>query len=146
MVDRLDSLRHYAIIRRNYQYRYIRALRASCSHGRKSFVPGRVQECNFFAACVYGISTDMLGNTACFASRNMGLTNRVQQGGFAMIHMAHNSYNRRTNRLFSRIIFNFRNFGRIFFRWQWLYIHSEFVTNQRCCVKIDVLVDCYHFP
>ena len=62
-----------------------------------------------------------------------------------MINVAHNRYNRRTNYLFRRIVFNFRNLGGIFFRRQRLYINTEFCANQGRSIKINILVDRNHF-
>ena len=41
-----------------------------------------------------GISADMLRNSAGFALLHLRLPNRIQQRGFAVVNMAHNTYNR----------------------------------------------------
>ena len=145
MVNRFNCLGHNAVVRRYDQNGNVCALCASGTHGSKRLMARRIQEGNLLAACIYSISANMLSDTACFTGRYMSLADGIQQGGFAMIDMAHNRNNRRTYDLLLRIIFDFRDLGRIFFRRQRLNIDPEFVTDQRCGVKIDVLVDSYHF-
>ena len=145
MVDRFNCLGHNAVVCCYDQNGNVCTLCASGTHGCKRLMARRIQKCDLLTTCIYGISADMLGDATCFTGRYMSLADGVQQGGFAMIDMAHNRNNRRTYNLLLRIIFNLRNLGWIFFRRQRLHIDPEFVTDQRCGVEIDILVDSYHF-
>ena len=82
--------------------------------------------------------------TACFLGGDMGLTDRVKQGGFPMVDVTHDGHDRRTMNQRGRIIFNFRDCRRICFRWQFFHSHAEFAGNQASSVKVDFLIDRRH--
>ena len=62
-----------------------------------------------------------------------------------MVNMAHNRNYRRARHTFCRVIFNFRNFGRVFFRRQRNYFHIKFRANKLCCFKINILINGNHY-
>ena len=59
--------------------------------------------------------------------------------------MAHNRNYRRARNTFCRVIFNFRNFGRVFFRRQRNYFYIKFRAYKLCCFKINILINGNHY-
>ncbi len=73
MIDRLDGLRHDAIIGRNHEHDDVRHLGAACAHRRERGMAWRVDERDSVAARQRDlISPDMLRNAAGFAANNVG--------------------------------------------------------------------------
>ena len=108
VIDGLDRLRHDAVIRGHDQNDDIGDIGPARAHFRKSGVAGRVEERD--RLLVLGdnlISADMLRDPACFAARDIGLAQRVEQRGLAVIDMAHNGNDRRTRlqRFFGILLF-----------------------------------------
>ena len=97
VIDRLDGLRHHAVIRRDHQDHQIGDLRAARAHRGKRRVAGRVDEGDL-AALGRGhlIGADVLGDAAGLAAHHVGLADRVEQRGLAVVDMAHDGHDRRT--------------------------------------------------
>ena len=96
MSNRFLGLRHDAVIRSHHQHHQIGGLRAACTHGGKCLVAWRIQEGNDALRGLNVIGADMLGNPAGFAGGDSCLANGIEQRGFAVVYMAHDSDNGRT--------------------------------------------------
>ena len=98
VVDRLDRLRHHAVIGRDHQDHDIGDLGAAGAHRGERGVAGRIDEGDLLAAFRRGhlIGADMLGDAAGFAGNHVGMAQRVEQRGLAVIDMAHHGHDRRT--------------------------------------------------
>ena len=106
VLDRLDRLRHRAFGRCDHQHDQIRHRRAPGTHRGKGGVAGRIDEGEALAARLDLIGADVLGDPARFALGHLGLTNRVEQRGFAMVDMAHHRDDGRAgDRVFRRFRF-----------------------------------------
>ena len=95
VVDRFQRLRHHAIVRRHYDDNDIRDLRAAGAHPRKRFVPRRIQEHNLAPERrrirlrdLHLVRADVLRNSASLTRRDIGRSDRIQQGSLAMIYVA----------------------------------------------------------
>ena len=97
MVDGFDRLRHHAVIGRNHQHDDVGDLGAAGAHRGERGVAGRVDEGDLLAA--FGrqhlIGADMLGDAAGFAGDNVGMTERVEQRGLAVVDVTHHGHDRR---------------------------------------------------
>ena len=88
--NRFDRLWHHGIVRRDNQNDDVRDLRTAGTHGRKRRVTRCVEErqnrsvisCNL-------IRTNVLRDTASFASNNFGVADRIQKGCFAVVNVTH---------------------------------------------------------
>ncbi len=96
MVDRLDGLRHNAVVRRDDQNDNIRNLCAARTHGRKRFMARRVDKRDLPARARNGIGADMLRDAAGLALGHAAVANRVEQRGFSVVDMTHDRDHRRT--------------------------------------------------
>ena len=95
--NRLDRLRHDAVVRGHHENNEIGDLGAARTHRGKRGVAGRIEEGDFLAALQrHLIGADMLGDAAGFASDHVGLAQRVEQRGLAVIDMAHDGDDWRT--------------------------------------------------
>ena len=74
MVDRLDGLRHDAVVGCDNQNCDIGNLCAAGTHGCERRVTRGIQEGNGLAVYLYTVCTDVLGNTAGLALGDLGLT------------------------------------------------------------------------
>ena len=94
MGDRLECLRHEAVIRCHDNDDDVRDIGAAGAHGGEGGVAGCVEEGDFLAIALDAVGADVLGDAARFACRNTGLANGIEKGGFAMVDMAHESNDR----------------------------------------------------
>ncbi len=92
MHDRFLRLWHHAIIRGYDQDDDISDLSAPGTHGRKRRVTGRIEKSDHALIRFNVVGTDVLGNTTGFSIGHAGSADVVQQGGLAMINMAHNGH------------------------------------------------------
>ena len=93
VIYRFYRLRHNAVVCGNNEYRYIRSQRTSCTHSGERLVSGSVKECNIPAACLYPVSADMLCDTACFAGRNVSVSDSVEERCLTVVNVSHNNNN-----------------------------------------------------
>ena len=93
VVDGFDGLGHHAVVRGHHQHGDVRSLGAAHTHGGEGFVAGGVQEGDLASVQLHGVSADMLGDAARFGGGNVGLADVVQQGRFAVVHVAHDGDN-----------------------------------------------------
>ena len=115
MVQRLNGLRHHAVIRSDHKNGNVGNLRAAGTHSGKRLVTGGIDKGNrtvfTFDGSVYLIRTDVLGNAASFTLNDVGIPNSVQQSSFTMVNVTHHSHNRRThfkNVIAFRLCFGFK--------------------------------------
>ena len=97
VANRLDRLRHDAVVGRHDQHDDVGDLRAARAHGGERGVTGRVDEGDRLAAGRDDlIGADVLRDAARFARDHIGVANRVEQRGLAVIDVAHDGDDRRT--------------------------------------------------
>ena len=107
MVDCFDCLRHDTVICCDYQYRNIRRISAAHTHSRKCLMTRCIQKRNVFTVAFHHICTDCLCNAAGLLVCHSRISDRIQQGGLAVVYMAHNTYYRRTCRHLAFVLFAF---------------------------------------
>ena len=93
VVNSFNCLRHDTIICRNNKDSNIRYKCTAGTHSRKCFMTGSIKESNLIAVDVYHISTDVLGNTACFACSNIGAPDCIEKTCLTMVNVSHNADN-----------------------------------------------------
>ena len=98
VIDRLDGLRHHAVVGRDHQDHDVGHLGAAGAHRGERGVARGVDEGDLLAAFRRGhlIGADMLGDAAGFAGNHVGMAERVEQRGLAVIDVAHHGHDRRT--------------------------------------------------
>ncbi len=94
MRDGFLGLRHHAVVRGHHQHHHVRTLRAAGAHGRERRVAGRIQEGDQASLLLHLVGADVLGDAARLARGHLRLADGVQQGGFAVIHMAEDGHHR----------------------------------------------------
>ncbi|MPM74320.1 hypothetical protein SDC9_121307 [bioreactor metagenome] len=92
MVDGLHGLGHDAVVRGHHQNGDVRNHGAAGTHGGKRLVARRIQEGNGLSVQLHLIRADVLGDAARFALGDRGVADGVQQGGLAVVHVAHNHH------------------------------------------------------
>ena len=95
MVDRLLGLRLDPVVGRNHDHGQVRNARAARSHRCKRLVPGGVQEGDLLIAMVDLVGADVLRDAPSLARGHLGLADRVQQRGLAVVHVPHDRHHRR---------------------------------------------------
>ena len=95
VVDGLDGLGHGAVVGRHHQHHDVGHLGAAGAHGGEGLVAGRVQEDDVAAGGVHLVGADVLGDAARLAPGHVGLADRVQQRGLAVVDVAHDGDHRR---------------------------------------------------
>src|SRR5699024_4484356 len=99
VVQRLNGLRHHAVIGRDDENRNVGSLSTASTHSGKRFVARGVndRECSVLVLVLHVdlISANVLGNTASFATGDVGFPDRIQQAGFTVVNVTHNGYYRR---------------------------------------------------
>ena len=99
VVDRLDGLRHHAVVRRDHQHHDVRGLRTAGPHRRERLVTRGVDEGDqpFLIVQVgrHLVGTDVLGDPTGFLVHHVGVPDGIQQLCLAMIDVTHDSDNRR---------------------------------------------------
>ncbi|KNX40127.1 hypothetical protein ROTO_33190 [Roseovarius tolerans] len=141
MVDGLDGLRHHGIIGCNDKHDNIRHLRPARAHRGKGRVARRVEEAEHGAA-VGGdlIRPDMLGDTTSLASDDLGISDRVQKRGLAVVNVTHDGDHRRPRHEILGLVLDLRD--------DVLHIRvadthdavAEFLDDQFCGIRVDRLV------
>ncbi|MPM56040.1 hypothetical protein SDC9_102838 [bioreactor metagenome] len=145
MVDRLDGLRHNAVVRRDNEDDDIRHLRTARTHGGKRLMTRRVDKRNLTVLAANGVSADMLRNAARFAFGYAAVANRVQKRGLAVVNVTHDGDNRRTGfELFRRVGFGSGAVGKHFFEGlcnAQFEFNAEVRRDQFAGVEVDLLID-----
>ena len=79
VIDRLDRLRHDAVVGRNHQHDDVRHLGAAGAHRREGFVAGRIDERDLVAVGRRDlIGADVLRDAAGFAGHDVRRADRVR--------------------------------------------------------------------
>ena len=95
VVERLQRLRHHAVVGRHHQDGDVGDLRASGAHRGERLVAGRVDERDLAVAHVCLVGADVLGDPAELAGDHVGLADRVQELRLAVVDVAHDRDDRR---------------------------------------------------
>ena len=92
VVDGLNRLGHDAVVGGHHQDGHIGDHGAAGAHGGEGLVAGGVQEGDGLALHVHLIGADVLGDAAGLARRHVGVADIVQQGGLAVVDVAHDHH------------------------------------------------------
>ena len=102
VVDRLQRLRHHAVIRRHHDHDDVGDLRAACTHAGKGLVTRRIEEHDLAPkrrrirlGDVNLVRTDVLRDATGFARRHIRRADRVQQRGLTVVDVTHDRDHRR---------------------------------------------------
>src|SRR4051794_18013102 len=95
VVDRLDRLRHHAVVGRHHDHRDVGDLRPAGAHRRECLVARRVEERDRVVVVVDLVGADVLGDAARLARGDLGLADRVEQRRLAVVDVAHDRDDRR---------------------------------------------------
>ena len=97
VIDRLDGLRHHAVVGGNDEDDDVGNLGAAGAHRGERGMARRVDEGDLLAAFRRGdlIGADVLGDAAGFARYHVGVAQRIEQRGLAVIDVAHHGDDRR---------------------------------------------------
>ena len=91
VVDRLGRLRHHAVVGRDDDHGDVGHLRAARAHGGECLVARRVEKRHDLVAVVHLVRADVLGDPSGLAGRDLGLADRVEQRGLAVVDVAHDA-------------------------------------------------------
>ena len=144
MVNSLNGLGHYTVVCSNYQNSNVSYLGTTSTHSGEGFVTGGIQKDDLLALVINLICTNVLGNTARFACGYISFANSVQQRGFAVVNVTHNSDYRRTGQALLFGVIYLGNLGGILLRSLLANLYTKVVANQLSGIKVDVLVDGNH--
>ena len=96
MFDRLTGLRHHAVIGGHHQDDDVGGLGTARPHGREGLVTRGVEERDHAASCLHMVGANMLGDAAGLTRGHLGAANVIQQRGFTVVNVAHDSHHRRS--------------------------------------------------
>ena len=143
MIDRLDRLRHHAVIGRDDNDRHVGHLRTAGTHGSKRFMARSVEESDTAAVYIHAVSADMLRNTSGFAGDHVGFADIVQQRSLTVVDVAHHGHDRRTRyQVFRFILFGVDSLLRI--DGDEFDLIAELFGHHHQCFCIETLVDRHH--
>ena len=103
--DGFFGLRHHAVVRAHHEHNDVGHLRAARAHARERFVARRVDEHDAAVARVHFVRADVLRDSAGFSRGHFGFADRVEQAGFAVVHVAHHGHHRSARQQISRALF-----------------------------------------
>ena len=95
VVDRLDRLRHHAVVGGDDDHDDVGDVGAAGAHRGERGVARRVDEGDRLAVLVHLVGADVLGDPAGLAGDDLGLADRVEQRGLAVVDVAHDRDHRR---------------------------------------------------
>ena len=105
VIDRLDRLRHHAVVGRDHQHDDVGDLGAARAHRGEGGVARRVDEGDLAARRrVDLIGADVLGDAAGFAAGHVGRADGVEQRGLAVVDVTHDGHDRRARHQRRRIV------------------------------------------
>ena len=96
VVDRLDGLRHDAVVGRDDDDGHVRHGGSAGAHGREGLVARGVEEGDLLPVQHHAVSADVLGDAAGLALDDVGFADVVQQRGLTVVDVSHDRYDRRT--------------------------------------------------
>ena len=94
MTESFKGLRFNSVIGRDYKDDNIGDVRSASAHGGKSFVARGVEKGDTMVAPLNGIGTDVLSDSTRLSSGDFGPANGIEQGGFSVIDVSHESDDR----------------------------------------------------
>ena len=92
VVDGLDRLRHHAVVRGDHQDDDVGHLGTAGAHLREGSVSRGVDERDEIACQLGLVGADVLGDPSGLAADHVGLANRVQQRGLAVVDVPHDRH------------------------------------------------------
>ena len=99
VVQRLRRLRLHAVVGRDHEHHEVGGLRPAGTHGGEGLVTRGVDERDLPLLAVHFrgdlVGTDVLGDAARFAGRHVGVPDRVEELGLAVVDVAHHGHHRR---------------------------------------------------
>lgn len=105
----------------------------------------RIEECNVPPVYLHAVSTDMLRDAARFARGNIRMANGIEQGGLAVVDVAHNNHDRRPgNKILIVVLAVVDN---TFFDGDddfLFYLRMELHSDKRRRIEINYIVDRNH--
>ena len=96
VVDRLDRLRHHAVVGCHHQDDDVGGLGAARTHRGERLVARRVEEGDDAARGLDVVRADVLGDAAGLAGGDLGAPDVVEQRRLAVVDVAHHRHHRRT--------------------------------------------------
>ena len=103
VVDRLDRLRHDAVVGRDDEHDDVRRLGAAGAHEREGLVAGSVEEDDRLALRLDAVGADVLRDPAGLAGRDLRLADRVEERRLAVVDVAHDRDDRRARHALRRV-------------------------------------------
>ena len=150
VIDRLDRLRHDAVIGRNDEHDDVRHLGAAGAHRREGFVAGRVDERDLVAVRRHDlIGADVLRDAAGLAGHDVRRADRIEQRCLAVVDVAHDRHDRSAefqSRIVDVLVSDKADFD-VSFR-NALRRMAEFLNDELGGIGIDDVSDLMHraFP
>src|SRR6202167_758728 len=99
VVERLRGLRLHAVVGRDHQHHQVGGLGAAGTHGGERLVTRGVDEGDLALVAVdlggHLVGADVLGDAACLAGHHVGVPDRVEQLGLAVVDVTHHGDDRR---------------------------------------------------
>ena len=89
VVDRLDRLRHHAVVGRDHEDRDVGGVGAAGAHRGERLVARRVDEGDRVAVVHRLVGADVLGDATRLAGDDVRVTDVVEQRGLAVVDVAH---------------------------------------------------------
>ena len=106
VVDRLDRLRHHAVVGGDDDHGDVGDLGAAGAHRGEGLVAGGVEEGERLAVVADLVRADVLGDAAGLAGGHLGLADRVEQRGLAVVDVAHHGDDGRARLEVLRVVLN----------------------------------------
>ena len=112
VVQRLNRLRHDAVVGCDHEDRDVGDLRTTSTHGGERLVTRGVDEGDLaLCALVLGdhlVRTDVLGDSTGFTGNDVGVADRVEQASLTVVDVAHDRDDwRASNEVFVCLVFQF---------------------------------------
>ena len=95
VIDGLLRLRHHAFVGGDHQHDDVGDLGAARAHRSERLMAGSIDKRDRPSIGLDGVGADVLGDSAELARRHVGVANRVEQRGLAVIDVAHHGDDRR---------------------------------------------------
>ena len=99
VVDRLDRLRHDAVVGGDDQHDDVGDLGATSAHLGERGVAGSVDEGDLAAVAIDHVGADVLGDATGLAGHDVGVADAVEQRGLAVVDVTHDGDDRGARRL-----------------------------------------------
>ena len=97
MVDSFLRLRHHVVVSGDDDDSDVGDLRTTSTHSGEGFVTWRIEEGDALTTLeADAVSTDMLGDTPCFASDDVGIAQAVEERRLTVVDVTHDGDDRRT--------------------------------------------------